>query len=299
MRSAYQKLGRQERDNGLLSPGVTQSADLVYSSIGGRLFRRSAAPAASWNSCGAHLFLMEMGRGMENFTRSLRSVLLRTAFTLLYNQFAWAYDWVSKTFFHGQWRAWQRLALERLAGSPGPRVLELGFGTGDLQYDLLRERYAPVGIDLSAAMLRQARRKARRRGVAGWLRLARARAQALPFPAAHFDAVISTFPSDYIADPRTLAEVARVLRPGGRLVVMPGAWLLPTSPTNRLLAGFARLVYGEPAQRALQLDLAVARAFPRLQPHLEAHGFSVQVMQVRRPASVALIIVADKTNDAR
>src|SRR5436305_15302443 len=96
--------------------------------------------------------------------RSLRARLLHLAFTLLYHQFAWAYDLVSGTFFHGQWRAWQRLALARLGGLPGREVLELGFGTGDLQLDLRAAGWAPVGIDLSAAMLHQARRKGRRRG---------------------------------------------------------------------------------------------------------------------------------------
>src|SRR4051794_3110253 len=128
-------------------------------------------------------------RPQRSLLARLRWWLLGTAFTLLYNQFAWAYDWVSHTFFHGQWRTWQRLALQRLPGIPGAQVLELGFGTGDIQYDLLRAGYRPVGIDLSAAMLRATRRKARRRGIAGRLRLARAQAQALPFPAATFDAV--------------------------------------------------------------------------------------------------------------
>jgi ubiquinone/menaquinone biosynthesis C-methylase UbiE len=224
----------------------------------------------------------------------LRPLLLGTAFQLLYNQFAWAYDWVSGTFFHGQWRAWQRLALRRLPGIPGPRVLELGFGTGDIQYDLLRAGYQPVGIDLSAAMLRTARRKARRRGIAGRLRLARAQAQALPFPAASFDAVISTFPSDYIAASATITEVARVLRPGGRFIIVPGAWLLPTSPTNRLLARFARLVYGEPTGQAARIERLVHQAFPGLAPHLAAHGFTVHIRTERLPTSLALVIVAER-----
>lgn len=229
----------------------------------------------------------------------LHGRLLATAFQLLYNQFAWAYDWVSGTFFHGQWRAWQRLALRHLPGGPGARVLELGFGTGDIQYDLLRAGYQPVGIDLSAAMLRAARRKARRRGMAGRLRLARAQAQALPFPPATFDAVISTFPSDYIAAPATIAEVARVLRPGGRFVIVPGAWLLPTSPTNRLLAGFARLVYGEPAGQAARIERLVHQAFPALAPHLEARGFTVQILTERLPTSLALVIIAERGRRTR
>jgi ubiquinone/menaquinone biosynthesis C-methylase UbiE len=224
----------------------------------------------------------------------LRPLLLGTAFQLLYNQFAWAYDWVSGTFFHGQWRAWQRLAWRRLTGIPGSRVLELGFGTGDIQYDLLRAGYQPVGIDLSAAMLRAARRKARRRGIAGRLRLARAQAQALPFPAATFDAVISTFPSDYIAASATITEVARVLRPGGRFIIVPGAWLLPTSPTNRLLARFARLVYGEPTGQAARIERLVHQAFPGLAPHLAAHGFTVHIRTERLPTSLALVIVAER-----
>src|SRR5690348_11945981 len=95
-------------------------------------------------------------------TTRLRSALLRTAFHLLYQQFAWAYDWVSHTFFRGEWRAWQRAALPPLAGIPGPRVLELGCGTGDLQADLRAAGYHPIGVDRSAAMLRVAARKARR-----------------------------------------------------------------------------------------------------------------------------------------
>src|SRR5205814_1088053 len=110
-----------------------------------------------------------------------------------------AYDWVSRTFFRGEWRHWQRAAIPPLAGIPStpslgagtrPRVLEAGFGTGDLQADLRAAGYAPYGVDLSAAMARIGQRKAHRAG-AGAFRLARAATQALPFRTASFAAVVS------------------------------------------------------------------------------------------------------------
>jgi ubiquinone/menaquinone biosynthesis C-methylase UbiE len=233
---------------------------------------------------------------------AIRGALLRRAFHLLYYQFAWGYDWVSRTFFHGEWRRWQRAALEPLAGLPGGCVLEIGFGTGDLQADLRAAGYRPYGIDLSMPMLRVARRKARHAGSTP-LWVAQAAAQALPFPAAAFDAVISTFPSEYIFDPRTLAEVARVLRPGGLLVIVPGGVLLPVDPASHLLQRFAALIYGQGYRRAS--DLAARRqaildafqhnpGFGPLLPNLQAAGFQVQARTGVSPRSVVLVVVARK-----
>jgi ubiquinone/menaquinone biosynthesis C-methylase UbiE len=237
----------------------------------------------------------------RSLTQRLRGIILRQAFTLLYHQFAWAYDWVSRTFFRGQWRTWQRAAIPALAGIPGPAVLEVGLGTGDLQSDLVLAGYVPCGIDLSPAMVRIARRKGRRAGHAP--RIARAASQALPFPAGTFDGVVSTFPSEYIFDPRTIAEIARVLRPGGRLVVVPAATLLPVDRTSGLLDRFADLVYGrarppaptlEARRRALQQAFAHAPAFGPLVPNLEAAGFQVAVETGTSPTSLVLIVRADK-----
>ncbi|HEX6607640.1 MAG TPA: methyltransferase domain-containing protein [Chloroflexia bacterium] len=232
----------------------------------------------------------------------IRTTLLRTAFALLYTRFAWAYDWVSRTFFHGEWRRWQRAALEPLAGLPGGRVLEVGFGTGDLQADLRAAGYRAYGIDLSPQMLRVARHKAQRTGAAP-LWVARATATALPFSAATFDAVVSTFPSEYIFDPRTLREILRVLRPGGPLVIVPGGVLLPVDPTSQLLQRFAALVYGQGYRRAgdhatrRQAILDALQHSPGagpLLPNLRATGFQVQTYTGISPRSVVLVVVARK-----
>ncbi|MGI8587323.1 MAG: class I SAM-dependent methyltransferase [Chloroflexia bacterium] len=229
-------------------------------------------------------------------------MLLQALFNLLYNQFAWAYDWVSGTFFRGHWRRWQRAALGPLAAAGGKRVLEVGCGTGDLQEDLWAKGYVPYGVDLSAAMLGVARRKARQPGREP-LRVARAASQALPFPAATFDAVLSTFPSEYIFDPRTVAEIARVLRPGGRLIVVPSGLLLPTDPISKVLDAFFGLVYGGilPGTRKagvrrerLRAGLAQAPVFGPLIPNLRAAGFQVSVHLGTSRRSAIVVIVAVK-----
>lgn len=233
--------------------------------------------------------------------RNVRALALKTAFTLLYHQFAWAYDWVSGTFFAGQWRGWQRAVIPPLAGIPGRRVLEVGCGTGDLQADLRAAGYIAVGIDRSPQMLRVARRKARRPQAPG--ALARAAAQALPFPDAAFAGVVSTFPSEYIFDPVTLGEIARVLAPGGRLVIVPAGALLPVDRATQLWGGLARRVYGQPAPRGrtgaarrqqILTAFQQAAAFGPLILRLSEAGFRVTVQTGVSARSVVLVIVADK-----
>jgi ubiquinone/menaquinone biosynthesis C-methylase UbiE len=133
----------------------------------------------------------------------------------LYAEFAWAYDLVSWVVSLGRWEAWRRVALRYLQGEQ--RILEVGCGTGHLLHDLAGRARLVFGCDSSPAMLRQARRRAGR-----MVPLCRARAQALPFSAAAFDTVVCTFPAGYISDPHTWAEFARVLAPGGRVVVVYG-----------------------------------------------------------------------------
>ncbi len=149
--------------------------------------------------------------------------LVRFGFRLLYNEMAFTYDTVSWLVSLGEWRSWQRSGIRHLNVGAGARVLELAHGTANLQIDLRAAGIDSVGIDFSPAMGRIARQKLLQHGITP--KLAQARAQALPFPASYFSAAIATFPTEFIVDRETLAEVHRVLKNGGRLVVVPNGVL--------------------------------------------------------------------------
>ncbi len=169
-------------------------------------------------------------------TPGLRKVLFETLYRNKY-----LYRFASTVPFAGQWRIWQRLVLPRLRGHD---VLELGCGLGDLLADMLAAGYNCQAIEHSPQMLKAARQTLARRQLGAPGLILQGSAQHLPFPASSFDNVVSTFPSEYIYDPDTIAEVARVLRPGGRLIVIEGAGLLPVGFFQPILLLLQTLVYG-------------------------------------------------------
>jgi ubiquinone/menaquinone biosynthesis C-methylase UbiE len=201
---------------------------------------------------------------------------MRVFFDLLYHAFAFAYDLVAAVVSFGRWRDW---VLSVIPFIEGTRILELGHGPGHLQQALTTLRLDSVAVDESASMGRLARRR-----LGGSHRLARALAQKIPFASESFDAIISTFPSEYIFDMQTLSEAHRVLRSRGRLIVLPVAF--PTS-------GFLKWLYKVTGQSPAALDDIIKNKFK--QPFTQA-GFSVEIKTVDLKSSTLLIILAIKNN---
>ena len=178
----------------------------------------------------------------------------------------------------------------------------MGMGTGDLQPDLLEKCFEAWGIDASAQMLRQAMGKMRRLGLPTE-RLLRTRSQSLPFPEGYFNSVVSTFPSEYIADPRTLSELSRVLAPGGRLVIVPGGWLKPRGAKARTLEGIARVVYGYESSsdtsdaEAIQRKLVESDGWHAwiglLRQRMEEAGFEVSARLASNSKGSCLVVIAE------
>jgi len=118
----------------------------------------------------------------------------------------------------GQDPRWRRFLVSKVEAVPGARVLDVATGTGLVARELARRGARVVGLDQSEAMLAEAVRRTRRAGFGERVRFVLGRAERLPFPDGAFDAVTFTYLLRYVDDPEaTVAELARVLRPGGTL----------------------------------------------------------------------------------
>ena len=227
-----------------------------------------------------------------------RRVLARVAIEAVYTRLARPYDWLSNIISLGQARVWQRTLLLFVRGQ---RVLEIGMGTGSVQLDLSQAGLDAWGIDLSMAMMKQGVRKAHKSRLKP-LKICQARAQALPFPEDSFDSIVSTFGSEYLTNADTYAEIARVLRKGGRLVIVPGGRLRPgqrSKAIKLLLTGKNR---SKSASRNEQMEIEAYPTDPAQAPSwvgriggfLEETGFTVSLHIGQNSRSTTLIIVGDK-----
>src|SRR3954454_20482036 len=146
------------------------------------------------------------------------------------------YDRVAAAFSFGQDPRWRRAMVDAVQAAPGGRVLDVATGTGLVAQALVR-RYGctVVGVDQSEAMLDGARwRLQGDPALARRVSLVNGEAEQLPFANGEFDHLTFTYLLRYVDDPAaTLRELARVVRPGGRLSSLESA--VPPSPFWRLL----------------------------------------------------------------
>lgn len=221
--------------------------------------------------------------------------LVQFGFRLLYNELAWTYDAVSWVVSLGQWRRWQQASLPHVSGE---RVLELGHGPGHMLRALAERGQQPVGLDLSPAMGRQARRRLAARGLA--IPLVRGRVQALPFAAGAFDTVLATFPTEYIVDPATLTAVKRVLKRNGRFVIVPGAQLTGSNPLSKGLEWLYAITGQRQRRRSGSKEITEETAiWQRFQPAFAAAGFELAAHRQTFTRSVVLVLVATAVSPDR
>jgi ubiquinone/menaquinone biosynthesis C-methylase UbiE len=202
-------------------------------------------------------------------------------FRHFYHTFAWTYDFVAAVVSLRRWNDWVFAALPHLAG---PRVLEIGFGPGHLQVRMRQGGFAAFGLDESRQMGHMALGRMKRAGLPA--ALTRGYGQFLPFGRNCFDDAVATFPAEYIFDPRTLTEVFRVLKPGGKFVVVPMARIQGKGLWERLAAWLFHIT-----QQSVDLT---AEAEGRIKNHFAEAGFRVSFFQTEIRQSTVLVIIAQK-----
>jgi demethylmenaquinone methyltransferase/2-methoxy-6-polyprenyl-1,4-benzoquinol methylase len=141
-----------------------------------------------------------------------------------------SYDLLAEVLSFGQNARWRDELLRHAAAGNPLRILDVATGTAGVAIGIAKRTAAHItGIDVSEEMMQIGRRRVEAEGLQSRIDLQAARAEALPFADATFDAVSFTYVLRYVIDPAaTITELARVLRPGG---VMAGLdFFVPANP---------------------------------------------------------------------
>ena len=217
----------------------------------------------------------------------------------MFGRIAGRYDLMNRVMTGGMDGRWRRIAAAAAALPDGGAALDVGTGTGDLALELARGApgAAVIGVDYTGAMLDRAPAKAARAGLAARLAWARGDGQRLPFRDGAFDAVTSAFVLRNFADlDAAMAEMARVTRPGGRVVALEISPLEGTPWSAAFNAYFRHvvprvgaLIAGDPgAYRYLPASAAAFLAPEGVARSMRAAG--LEPLPVRRLMGGALAI---------
>jgi len=142
----------------------------------------------------------------------------------VFHSVAAKYDLMNDLMSFGIHRIWKRFTIDSSGVRRGQRVLDLAGGTGDLTAKFSRlvgETGEVVLADINSSMLKVGREKLRNKGIIGNVNYVQANAEALPFPDNYFDCITIAFGLRNVTEKeKALASMFRVLKPGGRLLVL-------------------------------------------------------------------------------
>jgi demethylmenaquinone methyltransferase/2-methoxy-6-polyprenyl-1,4-benzoquinol methylase len=202
----------------------------------------------------------------------------------VFDSVAGDYDLMNDVMSLGIHRLWKRLTIELANIQPGQRVLDLAGGTGDLVM-LIAPKVGPQGqvvlSDINGPMIRTGRVRLLDRGIAGNVEYVQADAERLPFPDHSFDCVTMAFGLRNVTRKQAALEsMYRVLRPGGRLLILefsrPTALLRPAYDfySFSILPRLGQLIAGDAASyRYLAESIRMHPDQNALLGMLEAAGF--------------------------
>jgi demethylmenaquinone methyltransferase/2-methoxy-6-polyprenyl-1,4-benzoquinol methylase len=215
----------------------------------------------------------------------------------MFDTIAPRYDLVNRVMTFRMDVGWRRRTVRDLGLRPGSLVVDLASGTGDLCHDLERAGLRPLAVDLSFGMLDHATSRAPR---------VQGDALALPFAAGSVDGVVCGFAlRNFVALPPMLSELARILRPGGRIGLLDVS--VPSNPLLRRGHGiyFRKVV---PLIGGLLSDGAAYRYLPRSVAYLpdpaellrmiHDAGFTA-VERVQLSTGISQLISATRDHDRR
>lgn len=153
------------------------------------------------------------------------------------------YDRLNHLMSLGVDRCWRRRAIREIVTPDRPQqILDLACGTGDFSIEIARRMHPQsriAGLDLSEGMLAVMRRKVAKAGLEGCISCEQGDSEAMPWPDGHFDRVTIAFGiRNFEHREQALQEILRVLKPGGRLVILE-----LSVPENRILRGCYNLYF--------------------------------------------------------
>lgn len=172
----------------------------------------------------------------------LSNIRIFDLFYRFINAWPHIYEGLTQLFSLGQWEQWQNRAFEDLTGK---KVLEIGVGPGKLLIRMAKKGFTVTGIELRPGMADEARRRTKKAGFD--IDILTQPVYSLPFKNEVFDCIVMAFILAEIVDlDRAIAEMKRVLKKGGKVIIIAGGMPQDKNSIARILF---RLVRGQTTLR--------------------------------------------------